>query len=261
MIKLDKESYNSIYKLYQLSERFFPLIAAVLLGEQDGVVYVDDYPSTSQAYVEHGFGFAQIFGKRVDSFEEDLESYLLLGKPFVPNKIRLYAPYIPSFLASPRQGAELSYRQRFKFPNGLIACKQEFNGVTVDYIRSCSVNAENIFMIDKAFQVVSRFWRCPIDFIEKSNAVVVLYKGEPASICYSAAQADNFVEIDVLTVPAFRNLGLAKYAVIEFINRCLKLSLHPMWDCFTNNAGSMMLCKAVGFTPVSPPYHFFTIAR
>jgi hypothetical protein len=260
MIELDKGSYGSIYNLYQSNKSFFPLIAAVLLEEQDGIVYVDDYPATSQAYVEHAFGFAQIFGKTVNLFEDNLKSYLFTEKQFAPNKIRLYAPYIPYFLVSPPQDAQLSYRQRFKLPDELL-CSHHFNDDRVDYVRSCSVNADNVHLIDSAFQVVSRFWRSPFDFIEKSNAIVVLYKGEPASICYAAAQADRYVEIDVLTVPAYRKMGLAKFAVIEFINKCLDLSLHPMWDCFTNNAGSMMLCKAVGFTAVSPPYHFFTIAK
>jgi RimJ/RimL family protein N-acetyltransferase len=83
----------------------------------------------------------------------------------------------------------------------------------------------------------------------------------PASICYSAAEADHRVEIDVLTLPEYRNRGLARHAVMTFVERCFSFSLHPLWDCFTNNAGSMRLCQAVGFTAVKAPYPFFTINR
>jgi hypothetical protein len=261
MIKLDRENYNIAYKLYQTNDIYFPLIAAVLLDYQDGSVYVDAYPSPSQVYVEHAFGFAQIFGKTVERFEEELERYMLIDKRFVPNKIRLFAKYVPGFLVLPRQEAELSCRQRFKLPCEHPVIKQQIESETLGHVKSCSVTTENISMIDAAFQVVNRFWRCTDDFIEKSNAVVVFYKGEPASICYAAALTDSFAEIDVLTLPTQRNLGLGRFAVIDFINKCSNQSLHPTWDCFTNNSGSMMLCKSVGFIPASDPYHFFTIAK
>ncbi len=77
MIRLEKCSYEPIYNLYQLGESFFPLIAAVLLNEQDGAVYVDNPNSPSQAYVEHTFGFAQVFGNITADFEKELALYLL----------------------------------------------------------------------------------------------------------------------------------------------------------------------------------------
>jgi hypothetical protein len=261
MIKLEKERYDSLHELYESSEIFFPLIASVLLDEQDGVVYVDDTDSPSQAYVEHAFGFAQIFGTPIESFEQELQRYLLVDKLFLPDKVRLYAPYLPSFLESPKYEPLRSFRQRFHISPENISHDQNNPTEPAHGLNLCGVNTINVSLIDSKFGVVNRFWRTPDDFIKKSNATVVLYEDVPASICYSAAEADHRVEIDVMTLPEYRNRGLARHAVMEFVKRCFSLSLRPLWDCFTNNAGSMMLCRSIGFTAAKAPYPFFTISR
>ncbi len=261
MIKLEKAGYNEVYKQYLASDFFYPLIAAVLLDEQDGVVYIDNPTSPSQAYIEHAFGFSQIFGESSGSFEQELERYLLIDKCFNPNKIRLYAPCLPEFLSLPQHESLCSYRQRFTISAEGFSHQQGNSCELEKNLTLSKVDANNISLIDKRFGVVERFWRSPADFIQRSNAVVVFYEGEPASICYSAAEADHRVEIDVLTLQEYRSLGLAKIAVKDFVNRCFSLSLRPLWDCFTNNPGSMMLCKSVGFIAAQSPYPFFTINK
>ena len=261
MVRIEKNGYDAIYRFYRSNDFFFPLIAAVLLDEQDGVVYVDDPASPSQAYVEHSFGFAQVFGKIVARFEQELERYLLVDQIFKPSKIRLYAPYRPSFLALPKHESLCSYRQRFTITAEGFANRQAIGRQLWNNANLVEVAVNNVTLIDNSFGVVKRFWRSPADFIQKSNAVVIFYDGEPATICYSAAHADHRVEIDVLTLPKYRNLGLAKLAVIHFVNRCFSLSVQPLWDCFVNNVGSMMLCKSVGFVASKAPYPFYTINK
>lgn len=261
MIKLEKAGYNEIYKQYLTNDFFFPLIAAVLLSEQDGVVYVDNSTSPSQAYVEHAFGFSQVLGEFSRNFEQELERYLLIDKSFNPNKIRLYAPCLPKFLLMPQYDSLCSRRQRFTISSENYSCQQENRYELKKNLTLSRVGLNNISLIDNKFGVISRFWRNSDDFIRRSNAVVVFCEGKPASICYSAAEADHRVEIDVFTLPEYRSLGLAKVAVMEFVSRCFKLSLRPLWDCFTNNSGSMMLCKSVGFIATQAPYPFFTINK
>jgi hypothetical protein len=261
MIKLEKAGYNKIYKQYLTSDFFFPLIAAVLLDEQDGVVYVDNPKSPSQVYVEHAFGFSQVFGQIIESFEQELERYLLVDKCFNPDKIRLYAPYLPAFLALPKYESLRSYRQRFTISAEDFSNEQHISNGLESNLVLCCVDENNISLINNKFGVVRRFWRSSADFIRRSNAVVVFCAGKPASICYSAAEAKQSVEIDVFTLVEYRNLGLGNLAVTTFVNRCFDLSLRPLWDCFTNNAGSMMLCKSIGFMASNAPYPFFTINK
>lgn len=261
MILLTKDCYEETYRLYLTNIFFSPLIAAVLLDQQDGVVYVNNLNTPSQVYVEHSFGFAQIFGEPDGNFEQELERYLLVDKCFTANKVRLYAPYTPQFLTKTEHGSFCSYRQRFTI-NGENCIQDHFSqNESEKKICFCTVNGTNITLIEDKFGVVSRFWRNSSDFILKSNAVVVFYGDEPASICYSAAEANGCMEIDVFTLTEYRNLGLAKLAVIYFVNRCFELSFSPLWDCFINNSGSMMLCKSIGFTALHEPYPFFTINK
>lgn len=265
MIRLDKEHYNLVYKLYLKTSQvfFFPLIAAVLLDEQDGNVYVNNVKSPSQAYVEHHFGFSQIFGQSIKDFELSLEQYLFINKQFNPSKIRLYTPHPPQFLTFSNPNSQCSYRQRFSINpvNFSYNYEQEVEPLLRAKLSIMKIDANNISKIETHFGLTERFWRNKIDFILKSNASVVCYQDIPASICYSAAEANHSVEIDVLTLPEYRTLGLGKIAVKKFVDQCLALSLDPLWDCFTNNAGSMRLCQSVGFVALEEPYPFFTINK
>lgn len=261
MILLERDRYKSIYELYVNHTFFFPLIAAVLSQEQDGVVYVNHVNEPSQIYVEHSFGFAQVFGLKDEYFEQQLEHYLCVARTFKPEKIRLYAPDTPQFLLKEQYEPYRSHRQRFVLDLEMASRLLAVHEPLADTIHFSRVSSTNLEAIEQQFNIVSRFWRNPADFIKGSNASVVYYNQEIASICYAAAQANGYAEIDVLTLPQYRNLGLAKHAVFGFINNCIELSLLPLWDCFINNSGSMMLCKSVGFTAPGGAYLFFTINK
>lgn len=259
MVKLDKEQSAAAFARYRTTDAFFPLIGAVLLDEQDGVVYADVAASPRQVYVEHAFGFAQVFGDSCLGFEADLERYLLVDRSFVAPKVRLYAGRHPAFLDDAKWDALRSFRQRF-------TCRSAEETETarlptmLDVEATC-VDEQNVAEIERVFGVVGRFWRGPDDFLRKARAVVGLHRGRPASICYAAAEADRRVEIDVLTLPEFRTLGIGKFVVTQFVRRCFEQSVQPLWDCFANNSGSLQLCRSVGFRAPHPPYPFFTINK
>jgi GNAT superfamily N-acetyltransferase len=261
MVKLDQVQCFPVYEKYRWGQYFFPLIGAVLLGEQDGVVYADNAVAPVQFYVEHALGFAQVFGDFCPTFEEALENYLLIEKRFAAPKVRLYTPHLPWFLTAPAYDSLRSFRQRF-FIDPRKASENLLNGAGQESeLDANGVDARNVDEIEKLFGVVGRFWRSPTDFICKAYAVVGSHRGQPVCICYAAAEADRRVEIDVLTLPEFRNLGAGKFAVKRFVKRCFEQSLIPLWDCFTNNSGSMQLCRSVGFSATHPPYPFYTIDR
>jgi hypothetical protein len=123
------------------------------------------------------------------------------------------------------------------------------------------VTLDNIQTVEKEFGVTTRFWSTKEDFVQYARAVVALVDGTIAAICYAAAQAERRLEIDVFTIPALRGHGIAHTTVIEFVKRSLNDGLTPLWDCFTNNVGSVALCTSVGFVPEGKPYPFFTIER
>jgi GNAT superfamily N-acetyltransferase len=261
MYSVNVVEYPILFEKYKTIEMFFPLIGAVLLGRQNGSVYVDDPNYPEQVYVEHKFGFAQIFGRKNEDFEAGLKNYLLEKRNFLAAKVRLYGTYLPAFLKAVELKEMRSIRQRFTLPPTSETIYKLRQGSSGSEFAEIEVNNENIERIEGKFGVVNRFWRNSEEFIGNANATVVLYRQRYAGICYAAAQAANRVEIDVLTLPEYRNLGVGMFAVNRFVQKCFKQSIEPLWDCFTNNEGSMNLCKTVGFVPASKPYPFYTIVR
>ena len=154
-----------------------------------------------------------------------------------------------------------SVRQRFRVTPQDFADSVEANETISPDVVLINADLDNVSKAEEVFGVVSRFWRTPLDFVQHSHAVIALHDGDFAAICYSAANADGCAEIDVMTLPQFRKHGLAKLVCREFIQNCFRKSLQPMWDCFTNNAGSMMLCASLGYTSAFGPYPFFTINK
>ncbi len=260
MVRLEKTYYQKIYPLYLAHDFFFPLIASVILDEQDGIIYANHPTTPTQVYVEHAFGFAQLFGTTDEPFEQSLKQYWLVEQCFLPNKVRLYAPNFPNFLSSPDFQPFRSQRQRFTL-NTQNFLQKQINHNLPNPFTIGTVNEANINLIQDVLGVVTRFWRTPADFIKKSSAIVVYDEDKPCAICYAAAEADQRMEIDVMTLPEYRNKGLGKHAVMGFIQRCLETSRAPLWDCFTNNVGSMMLARSIGFLPANVPYALFTLGR
>jgi len=261
MVKLETAGYAAAYAQYRTNHSFFPLIGAVLLDEQDGVVYADKDEAPTQFYVEHAFGFAQIFGSANAEFETELQRYLLVRKNFAVVKVRLYTPHFPDFLRTAKMACLRAERQRYALGSSGIVQGMDLRACKNVNSRFVDVDRSNVWQVERRFGVVGRFWRTPRDFIARAHAVVALVDEEPVAICYAAAVADGRAEIDVLTLPAYRQLGLGRLVVTRFNKQSRARGLTPLWDCFTNNAGSVALCQTAGFVSVGEPYAFFTINK
>lgn len=257
LVRLDAAGTRAALAAYEAAGAFFPLIGAVLEGTQQGVAYGDDPVRPRQVYVEHAFGFAQVFGASEPAFTSALHRYLLVERAFAAPKVRLYTPQLPAFLAGPEHAGLRSERQRFTPGADQPPAVREREGALV----AQPVDAASFEAMEAAFGVALRFWRSAADFIAQSRAVAVLADGRPAAICYAAAVSRGRAEIDVMTLPAFRQQGAARFAVLQFAARCRPEGIAPLWDCFTNNTGSVQLASSTGFVPAAPPYPFFTIAK
>lgn len=261
MVRLSCAQYAAANIIYLKHGAHFPLIAAVLSDAQDGVVHADREENPTQVYVEHAFGFAQVFGKPVPAFEQALKRYLLVDKAFSCAKVRLYAHYCPGFLQVSEFDGLHSWRQHFQLSNARMETIGNATEVPVKGLALVYADASHVDLIEEVFGVVGRFWRTRDDFARQSKAVLALVEGRAAALCYAAAVAGGRAEIDVFTLPAYRHLGLAKAVVHMFNQRCLEQNVLPLWDCFTNNTASMALCQSTGFAPLGDPYPFFTINR
>lgn len=263
MFTVDHADYSEIFANYCKQKAFFPIIGSVLLDEQNGTVYVDNPIAPKQFYVEHAFGFAQIFGPSNQHFEAALRNRLIVNRSFFPPKIRLYTPHLPEFLLSGHYESMRSERCRFIFAKSADTLPRPRLGFSHagNIVRLEFVDENNVHEIENCFGLTTRFWRTRQDFVAKSHAVAAYIDNQPAAICYAAGIADGRAEIDVLTLPAYQKRGLGKLVVSCFNSRILETGLTPLWDCFTNNEGSIALCQSSGFVPVGESYPFFTINK
>lgn len=256
MFRLDKHAFAAAADIYESQPAFFPLVAAVLRGDQDGDVFCDEEEAPKAFYAEHSFGFAQIFGAVGRDFQEALRVHLVGKRHFRAPKVRLYTPEEPAFLRTASCESLRSERQRFVTDAAVPGAAAAVGAVEVRPLEAGDLPRLPPSLVD-----VTRFWRTAQDFLVRAHAVVAWCRGEAASICYAAAVAGGRAEIDVATASDFRRGGLGKAVVTAFVQKCRSAGVAPVWDCFTNNAGSMALARSCGFRPAGRPYPFYTIPR
>ena len=261
MYALSERGLNHAWQSYSKWEAFFPLVAAVLSGAQAGVAFGDDPDKPSQVYAEHHFGFSQVFGPSHAGFEADLERYLLDEKAFGIPKVRLYAPTLLPFQKREEMKRVESWRQRFFLDQQAYAEVRAKLSLDHTSWQSTRVKASDLSDIEEQFGLLGRFWPDAGSFEEHAHAHLLRCDGKAAAICYAAALENAKAEIDVLTLPEYRGKGYAIRVVADFVDECLALGIEPLWDCFTNNAGSMALRARMGFLQCGQLYPFYTLVR
>ncbi|WP_313918375.1 GNAT family N-acetyltransferase [Tahibacter sp.] len=102
-----------------------------------------------------------------------------------------------------------------------------------------------------------RFWPDAPGFLAKGGGYCVTADEQVASLAFAAFRLEDQLEIGVETYPAFRGMGLAKYAAAAMIDYCITEGLQPIWACRKQNAASLALALALGFAPSSEgPYYY-----
>lgn len=253
MKRLSTAGRKAALAIYERESHFFPLIAAVLADSQHGIALGDNADEPHSVYVEHSFGFAQIFGAISGSFAADLTRYLVTDKNFAIPKVRLYTPYLLPALQECE--AWRSWRRRFVLNQRIFV--RQCDAIACDDVEP--VTFANLDQVERVFGLVTRFWPNAESFLKRSGAQIAISQNEPVAICYAAAMENARAEIDVLTVAEQRGHGFGLQTVTAFVRQCFKNGVEPLWDCFTNNAGSLALARRAGFVPGDEPYQFYTI--
>ena len=205
MLRLAADQYRKLVPRYLTELAFFPLIAAVLEHSQDGAVWVNDALRPRQAYVEHCFGFAQIFGEPAPAFETDLEAYFSARRDFSVEKVRLYTPALPALLLSPGYFGYRSERQKFT-----LAQERLCGTLLTDVAQPSPIRMQDGDEIEARFGIVTRFRVMPtslslrhrrMSFGRPERRGGLLRGGQPAGEGATAATGND---------PAFRQQGLGR---------------------------------------------------
>jgi len=244
--------FRAILPLDEEAGGTFPIIRAVLEGTQPGRVFAD--PESKTAFVVNRFGFARLLeADGRGEHDAQVAALLTASCPDLPSYILWYDPPARWQARLDASGEKVRRRERLRFAfrreqahylTGALSCPEGF-----------SIRAMNPALLERAdkfdLDLGGRFWPSAQAFLGGALGMCVVRDedGEIASLCYAAAVGGGSGEIDVVTDPRFRGLGLGTLAGQAFVRRCADEGVVPAWDCFTYNEGSVKLAGKLGFVP------------
>jgi RimJ/RimL family protein N-acetyltransferase len=257
---LPPERFGEILPLAEEAGGTFPIIRAVLEGMQPGRVFAD--PESKTAFVVNRFGFARLLeADGRGEHDAQVEALLTASGPVLPSYLLWYDPPPRWQARLDASGDAVRRRERLRFA---------FRRERAPYLAeapSCpegfSIRAMDPALLTRAdkfgLDLGGRFWPSAESFLGGALGVCVVRDedGEIASLCYAAAVGGGSGEIDVVTDPQFRGLGLGTLAGQAFVRRCAAEGVVPAWDCFTYNEGSARLAEKLGFVPATR-YAFYS---
>lgn len=245
--------FEKVEKISQNINTEFPITQAIVEGTQQGEIF--EYKNS--AFLIHKAGFSSIL-LRDDCKQELLELFTI---DCIPRYFHIYDT--PNELIEIVKSVPLMFNYKLRKRVQLTYVTNQFLSFDIPKDFSLeSINQKNISLLSKTgLDLDSRYWANEDEVINKAMGIVLFdCHNEPASICYSAANADFRAEVDVLTMPEYRSQGLAKIAVSAFVNNCIKANLKPNWDCFEDNINSLKVAQSLGFQ-VQKNYNFMSLYR
>jgi hypothetical protein len=85
----------------------------------------------------------------------------------------------------------------------------------------------------------------PDDFASNGFASGITVDGQLASVCSAALRCSSGIELNIITLPSFRNKGLAAVVAARTIKKAMASNLMPHWDAA--NASSARLAERLGY--------------
>jgi GNAT superfamily N-acetyltransferase len=250
LIELDRSEFQRVLPLYRAWGMRFPLLSAVIQGQQRGQVFVDCAEEPKTAAVITNFGFMGAMGAvENEKFDAGLNKLFSHGNLIKPGYLMWYAPpeaWEKGLLAL---GTAVKSRRRIRY---------RFEPGNAGYLmeKICPPAGMELRLVDQnlvsgtqrlGVALASRFWTSAEDFCRHGFGVALMEHGLAVSLCYAACIADNLAEVDVVTLPEYRGKGLARMVSQRFIIECHRRNIDPTWDCFEYNEGSIKLARNLGF--------------
>jgi RimJ/RimL family protein N-acetyltransferase len=236
-----------ILPLVQVAEirSHLALAHAVIEGRQEGAVFVDDpaCPRTALLCPRNGFFFP--FGDpesgALDRFMPSLLAHHLVDKPLLLATSAAWQRKLDSLfdVRGSRAGYDLPDR-RVRMPHWR---DQVPPGLTMERM-TAAVIARWSAGIDPW---VIEIWGGADTFVARCFGFCLLADDHIVSFATACGIGGGEAEVEVGTVPEYRNRGLATLACSAFLEECLARGLTPAWSCEAGNAPSAALARRLGF--------------
>jgi len=272
MIELTGKHYHRLSK-YLDEIHFNHLFArAVIEGDVNGHVYVDDVTHPNSFYIVHRYGMSLLGGDFGNAeFNTAFREYALntartrtrhewmqvfphgwnaVLKEFFGNKLIFSKDNAEGVTQSV---VELNTRVNFLFNRNLYLNNQE---KTINPKIRIANTTKEIYDQMIGAVVPSAFWRSSRDFINKGISFTIYYEEKLAATAFSSFAAPGKLELGIETLTEFRGHGLAEKVCSALIDYCLERNLEPIWACRLENTASYKLAKKLGFVPLLElPYY------
>lgn len=252
MIELRKEDYRLAISMLEQSEQPHVFAYSVVDQIQPGKVYVDRISAPASCLILSDSGKYLIAGNGADHlFVQALVTFL--------NNPDLHKGYYDLYVSSPHWLdlllANLNWRavklKRTRYMYNREATsplilgqelEDRFRVTEIDRLLFAKYQSE----LDPSYKAL---WKSPEQFFANGFGYCVMLEGEIASACNMFYRGAHYAEIDIVTLQAYRNLGLAQAACAAFLERCRQDGLTPVWDCDAGNTPSNRLAARIGFQP------------
>lgn len=264
MILLEKSDYHKVVKPLKEVSINNLFARAVIEGQVNGLVYVDNIHQPHTFYIRHPYGMSLLFGDASnDEFNSQLIDYVLntSGKRPKTEWLQVFPEFwnkrfeeffdrkiVQSAIGSETAEhiqIEQNTRINFQFnANTYLALKKEIiKGTNI-------VRTDQVIFESMSGSVIPRyFWKDSYQFSNDGVGFSVLFNGKLVSTAFSAFIFDSMLEIGIETSKDYVGKGFALQSCSALIDYCLANKLEPVWGCKLENQGSFKLAQKLGFEP------------
>jgi GNAT superfamily N-acetyltransferase len=243
---------------------------AVVDGQVEGSVHVDDPVAPRACHIAHPYGMSLLFGTPGSAgFLHALREHLLGGrsKPGGVEWLQAFPQHWDSVLATMFAGrlvrqdgaagadpatadaTAVVQDSRVNFAFDARAYAQL--GESLQLPADCAIidDIERIYASMQGSVVPRVFWPSAAALAAHGAAFGVMRRGELVSVAFASFVVDDFLELGIETLPQARGTGLAVHACRALIDDALRKGFEPVWACRLGNVASFRLAQKVGFVP------------
>ena len=239
MKQLMQPDFYKVKNLYSKDIPNYPVVMAIIEGNNPGKIWVDNVEHPSQSLVISSGSYSFISGDTVQASEETL-NILIANKPI---KLIYDINNAPHFSLD---SFEKINRIQFYYPeNSFAKCKQ-FMSQTPTGFEIRPIDNE-LFKKSNWYNYLLLFYGSIENYVKNGFGYCLVKEGQIISEAHACYVGGGMVETGSVTHEDYRNNNLATIVRAHLINECLSRHLIPISSCDEANIGSARVSQKLGF--------------
>lgn len=242
-MQLTPEQFHIVKHLLNKGNSHLPLLEAVLQGDLQGRIFVDDVRSIRSALIISRLDWVYFIGSN-DCSDFKREAIAILNQKSSGNYIWFGASDDWRELVKTAVSENVQDFPRFQYRFSEEVFRKTPWSASVDIL---PVNESSLDTVLLKYYRDASFWDSNSHFFNKGFGFFIRDGGEIVSAIMSASVTETEAEIDIHTDESHRRKGYAEMLSRAFIDACLSKGLLPKWDCYSGNIPSIALAEKLGF--------------